>query len=62
MQRPQTWDEMDSKKRKLWYDDKKPNEQVHMDSKSYSDFLDKVIKAEKEAREKKLGVWDQKKE
>ena len=62
MQRPQTWDEMDKKQRELWYDNKKPIEQVHVDSKSYGDFLDNVLTAEKEAQEKKLGIWAQKKE
>jgi hypothetical protein len=62
MQRPKTWDEMSKEQRKLWYDNNKPNEQVHVDSKSYSDFLYKVLKAEKEAQERKLGIWVHKKE
>src|SRR5688500_4555413 len=33
MQRSETWDEMDKEKRKLWHDNKKPKETVHVDSK-----------------------------
>jgi hypothetical protein len=62
MQRPKTWDEMNKEERKLWHDNNKPNEQVHVDSESYSSFLDKVLKAEREAQEKKLGIWAQKRE
>lgn len=62
MQRPETWDEMDKEKRKLWHDNKKPNETVHVDSKVYKDFLDKVAKAETEARNKKVGIWTEKEE
>ena len=62
MQRPETWDEMDKEKRKLWHDNKKPNEKIHVDSKAYKDFLDKVAKAETEARNNKLGIWTEKKE
>jgi hypothetical protein len=62
MQRPPTWKEMNKKQRKLFYDNKKPKEQLYVDSKSYNDFLDKVAKAEKEAQEKELGIWTEKKE
>jgi hypothetical protein len=62
MQRPETWDEMDKEKRELWYDSKKPEETVHVDGKSYNDFLDKVAKAETQARNDKLGIWAEKKE
>ena len=62
MQRSETWDEMDKEKRKLWHDNKKPNETVHVDSKAYKDFLDKVAKAEIQARNNKLGIWTEKKE
>jgi hypothetical protein len=62
LQRPETWDEMDKEKRKLWYDNKKPKEVVHVDSKVYNDFLDKVAKAETEARNNKLGIWEEIKE
>jgi len=46
----------------LWYDNKKPNETVHVDDKVYKDFLDKVIEAETHARNNKLGIWAEKKE
>lgn len=62
MQRPETWDEMDKEERKLWHDNKKPKEIVHVDSKVYKDFLDEVAKAETEARNNKLGIWADKKE
>jgi len=62
LQRPQTWDEMDKETRKLWHDNKKPKEQVHVDDKVYKDFLDRVAKAETEARKKKLGIWADNKE
>jgi hypothetical protein len=62
LQRPQTWKEMGRKKRRLWYDNKKPKEEVHVDDEVYKDFLDKVAKAETSAKMKKLGIWAQNKE
>lgn len=62
LQRPETWDEMDKEKRKLWHDNKNPKELVHVDTKVYKDFLDKVAKAETEARKNKLGIWAEIKE
>lgn len=62
MQRPETWDEMDKEKRKLWHDNKKPKETVHVDSKAYNAFLDKVAKAETQARNNKLGIWTENKD
>lgn len=62
LQRPETWDEMDKEKRKLWHDNKKPKEAVHVDSNVYKDFLEKVAKAETEARKKRLGIWKERKE
>ena len=57
MERPQTWDEMDREKRKLFHGDGKPNEKVLIDDKAYRDFLEKVLAAEKYARERNLGIW-----
>jgi len=62
MQRPPTRREMSRNDRKLFRADKKLDERVHIDNKSFKDFLDKIVKAENEARRNRLGIWSQKEE
>ena len=62
MLRPTTRNEISKKDRKNVRADKKLDEQVHIDNKSYKDFLDKIVKAENEAKRNRIGIWTQKEE
>jgi hypothetical protein len=62
MQRPKTWDEMDSKYKELLADNKRGFEKVYIENGVYFMFIDRVLKAEKEASRKRLGIWKEKKD
>lgn len=58
MERPKTWNEMESWERELYEEtDEKMDLTVFVDSIAYSDFLSQIRLAEVYAVEHKLGIW-----
>jgi len=57
MQRPQTWSEMPRKEKSLYKDIEKPNINVLIDKKAYTNFIEQIKSAEKFASDNKLGIW-----
>lgn len=57
MQRPQTWEEMSSKEKEFYEDTDKPQVTVHIDKKTYDNFIKQIKVAETYAQNNKLGIW-----
>lgn len=57
MQRPQTWDEMSRKEKEFYKDTEKPQVIVHIDKKTYDNFIEQIKAAETYAQNNKLGIW-----
>lgn len=57
MQRPQTWIEMSKEEKALYKNADKPKVKILVDQKTYDNFLQQIISAEKYAKENKLGIW-----
>jgi hypothetical protein len=57
MIRPQTYNEMTDKEKAFYNDMEKPIIKVHIDSKSYKNFIEQIKVAESYAQANKLGIW-----
>jgi hypothetical protein len=60
MMRPDTYDEMSNEMKEIYKDIPKPNVIVHIDKKSYDNFIEQVKVAETYPKQNKLGVWKKK--
>ena len=58
MMRPQTYEEMSDKMKKVYNDIEKPDIKVHIDKKSYDNFIEQIKIAEAFAETNKLGIWN----
>lgn len=58
MMRPQTYDEMPDEMKAIYNDIGKPDIKVHIDKKSYDNFIKQIKAAEQFARDNKLGIWN----
>ena len=61
MMRPQTFEELSDKMKAEYSESEKPNVQVHIDKKSYDNFIEQIKNAETFAEANKLGIWNRKK-
>jgi hypothetical protein len=62
MMRPQTYAEMSDKIKAVYNDIEKPNVKIHIDKKSYDNFIEQIKVAETFAETNKLGIWNKKKD
>ena len=62
MMRPQTYKEMSDKMKAIYNDIEKPNVKLHIDKKSYDNFIEQIKAAETFAETNKLGIWNKRKD
>jgi len=60
MMRPETYDEMSKEMKEVYKDMPKPNIIVHVDKKTYDNFIEQIKVAETFAEQNKLGIWKKK--
>ena len=58
--RPETYDEMSKEMKEVYKDMPKPNIIVHVDKKTYDNFIEQIKVAETFAEQNKLGIWKKK--